>query len=98
VQPPPAGEYSCPNDPVKVTFDFVPDDPSLSGKAVAGWAVTIHAGMNPPAAAVAACGLGVGSVHSAVRKDEQGGACTPLVVLLTDLGAAGCQAALATCF
>ncbi len=98
VQPAPPGENNCPNDPVKVTFDFIPDEPSQAAKAINGWSVTIGDGKNPPSAAVAACQLGVGSSHPAVRSDEQGGSCTPVVVTLSDLGGAECQAALGTCF
>jgi len=98
VETAPAGENNCPNGPVKITFDFTPDDPALAALAAAGRTVTIGDGKNPPSAAVAACGLTVGSTHAAVRKDEQGGSCPPLNVELTDLGGAECQAALAACF
>lgn len=94
----PAGGNNCPNDPVEVTFDFTPDDPALSALAATGRTVTTGDGKNPPSAAVAACGLAVGSDHPAVRKDEQGGSCPPVVIELGDLGGAACQAALAACF
>lgn len=85
VEPAPAGEYSCTNDPVRVLFTFTPAagaDPSL---AATGVALTIGAGANPPRAWVQAQGLTVGSEHPAVRLDEHGGACTPLVWRVTDV-------------
>lgn len=85
VEPAPAGEYSCTNDPVQVLFTFTPAagaDPSL---AATGVALTISAGANPPRAWVAAQGLTVGSEHPAVRADQQGGPCSPVVWRLTDV-------------
>jgi hypothetical protein len=98
VEAAPAGENSCPNDPVKITFDFTPDDPALTAFAATGRTVTIGDGKNPPSAAVAACGLTVASDHTAVRKDERGGSCPPVIFELTDLGGAECQTALRACF
>ncbi len=98
VEPAPAGENNCANNPVKITFDFTPDDPALAALAITGRTVTISDGKNPPSAAVAACGLTVGSEHPAVRKDEQGGSCPPVIVQLTDLAQVDCQAALNACF
>jgi hypothetical protein len=97
VEAPPPGEYSCSNDPVRIAWEFTPDDPALAARAGTAY-VTYGAGANPPRAAVAACGLTVGSVHPAVRKDEHGGACPPVLFELADLGSTECQAALATCF
>lgn len=94
----PANENNCTNDPVKITFDFVPDDPALSARAATGRAVTIGDGANPPASAVASCALTVGSSHPAVRKDELSGPCSPVIVTLSDLTGAACQAALDSCF
>jgi hypothetical protein len=81
----PADQYNCPRDPVRVLFAFTPAagaDPSL---AATGVALTIGAGENPPRAWVEAQGLTVGSKHPAVRLDEHGGACTPLVWKVTDV-------------
>jgi hypothetical protein len=98
VESAPSTENNCANDPVKVTFDFAPDDETQSARAATGWTVRIAAGMNPPRAALEACGLTVGSSHPAVRSDGQGGPCTPLVIHLADLSGVACQAALGTCF
>ena len=93
----PAGEYNCTNDPVMIAFDFVPDDSALSARAATGWPMMIGSGANPPSSAVAACGLAVGSSHPAVRQDALSGSCTPVLIKLSDLGGAECQAALDSC-
>lgn len=85
VEAAPADEYNCPRDPVRVLFTFTPAAGADPGLAATGVALTISAGANPPRAWVVAQGLTVGSEHPAVRADQQGGPCSPVVWRLTDV-------------
>lgn len=91
VETPPTGENACPRDPVQVTFRFTPTDASLP--VTASFALTIGDGKHPPRAWVTASGLGVGTVHPAVRSRITEGTCTPLIIVLTDVDHAAANAA-----
>lgn len=96
VGPAPANEYRCEADPVRVLFDFEPDDPARAELAATGVPLTVGAGAHPPRAWVEGSGLTVGSEHPAVRSDQPGGPCTPIVFALADVDyAAGLQACFA---
>ncbi len=95
VDPAPADQFNCTNDPVRVLFDFTPADASLASRSATGVALTIGPGRNPPRAWVTASGLSVGSEHPAIRSDEAVGSCTPLVWELSDVDE---SAALAACY
>ncbi len=83
-------ETNCSNDPVKVTFSFVPDDAT----ATQSYTITYISddsielqvsSANPPSEWVQAEGLTVGSEHPCVRKEITSGTCTPLIFELTDV-------------
>jgi len=77
-------DYNCANA-VKVTFDFVPNDPTAvnnyrfpnwEGK---GQCFMVGAGMNPPKSWVLEQGLTEGSEHACVRSEITKGTCTPVI-------------------
>ena len=74
-----ADDFNCPNDPVVVVFDFVPDDPADAALAKTGERLWIGDGKNPPRPWVEAEGLTVGSTHTCIRDDITAGTCTPLL-------------------
>ncbi|HET8538982.1 MAG TPA: hypothetical protein VFL83_03820 [Anaeromyxobacter sp.] len=94
VETAPPGESSCTNDPVRVLFDFAPQDPARTDLAATAVPLTIGSGQHPPRAWVTSSGLTVGSEHPAVRSDQQG-PCPPVTFRLTDVDAA---AALPLCY
>jgi hypothetical protein len=79
IDAPDPDDLNCSNDPVEVTFDFVPDDPASAHLAAADVRLRISEGVNPPRAWVEDEGLTVGSQHVCVRRDITSGTCTPLL-------------------
>jgi len=91
VETAPSGEYHC-KDAVKVTFDFIPNDPAAASSfRFPKWpgTFTVGAGMNPPRAWVLERGLTVGSEHACIRSEITAGPCTPVGFRLTDINMEG---------
>jgi hypothetical protein len=87
------GEKNCPNHPVRVIFDFVPDDPSAKMNFLEKYPnknvkYTIFDGMNPPAEWATSSGLTVGSTHKCARKQLSSGSCAPVVYAFHDVNIA----------
>lgn len=91
----PAGQYNCPNDPVRVLFDFTPADPAQASLAASSVALTVGAGANPPRAWVTASGIAVGSDLPVTRHDQPVGPCAPTAWSFTGIDQ---TAALAACY
>ena len=96
VEKAPSTEYNC-ADAVKVTFDFVPNDPAAvdhyrhpSWKDT-GNSFTLSRGMNPPKTWVLERGLIVGSEHACVRSESTAGACTPVMFTFPEINMEGWQ-------
>ncbi len=75
VEDAPPGECSCPNDPVAVYYEFIPDVPEAEPPRwydefdhEDGWRLRIGAGMHPPRAWVLQEGLTPGSFHRCIRR------------------------------
>ena len=83
VATPPASEYACRNDPVRVVFTFAPNDAALAGCHVdppaTTYTFTIAAGAHPSRACATALGLTAGASVPAVRGEIADGTCTPVV-------------------
>lgn len=94
ISPAPAGQASCPKDPVQVLFDFTPTDPHAAARAASGVALLVGGGLHPPRAWVTAIGLELGTGLPAVRHDQPVGPCAPTVWTFPDVDQA---AALAVC-
>ena len=83
--------YSCPNNPVQVLFDFVPDDAGATEAyrwpdwPDTGQRLTIAAGANPPRRWVTEEGLTAGSQHRCLRREVVSGACPPVLFEFPDL-------------
>ena len=77
-------DYNCANA-VKVTFDFVPNDPAAVNNyhfpswGDKGQSFAVGAGMNPPKIWVLEQGLTEGSEHACVRSEITKGTCTPVI-------------------
>jgi hypothetical protein len=69
--------YNCPNDPVRVTFDFAPTDTTRTQAYLKGRPVVVGSGANPNRAYILSKGFAVGKVLPAVREDIRSGACSP---------------------
>jgi len=82
IGPAPGGTNACPRDPVAVLFRF---SPTNSTQAPIDRSISIGDGKHPPRAWVESSGLTVGSAHPAIRSDSVAGACSPLVIKLTDV-------------
>jgi hypothetical protein len=91
VTAPPSGENACPKDPVRVAFRFTPTEPKLP--VTETFDLTVGDGKHPSRAWVDSSGLSVGSSHPAMRKELTAGACTPLVIRLTDVDYSAANAA-----
>jgi hypothetical protein len=98
----PAGENNCTADPVKVVFDFAPDNPDAGTPTNAvGFppapntdrTFTIGDGENPPRACLASLGITVGATFPATRRDLTAGTCTPTIFELDNLDTQPCTAA-----
>ena len=91
IEEPLPDEYNCPNNPVKVVFDFVPDDPDAAAdyrypdRSDSGNRLTVSGGANPSSEWVQAEGLVVESAYPAVRKEIVRGTCTPVIFEFTEL-------------
>jgi len=98
----PAGENNCTADPVKVVFDFAPDNPDAGTAANAvgvppapntDRTFTIGDGENPPRACLAILGITIGATFPATRRDLTAGTCTPTIFELDNLDPQPCTAA-----
>ncbi len=90
-----AGGNNCANDPVRVVFDFTPDDPEASQPSDTGVSIGVADGKNPPREWVTDEGFTVGSQHRCLREDITSGTCTPVIYFFPDndfdAGAAACE-------
>lgn len=97
VEAAPSDEYNCANA-VKVTFDFVPNDPAaIAGYRFPTWkdtgnSFTISGGMNPPKNWAMEQGLTAGSEHACVRSEITGGTCTPVGFSFPEINKEGWEA------
>ena len=88
---PDPNEYNCANNPVKVIFDFAPEEPNAEESysypewSDTGNSLTISDGANPPGSWVQDEGLIVGSEHPCLRKEIVSGTCTPVIFEFTDI-------------
>jgi hypothetical protein len=98
----PAGGNNCTADPVKVVFDFAPDNPDAGTPANAvgfppapntNRTFTIGDGENPPRACLASLGITVGATFPTTRRDLTAGTCTPTIFELDNLDTQPCTAA-----
>lgn len=76
---------SCPNDPVRVIFDFEPDDSGDRVEADNGRRLLLPGDLNPPRQWVIDEGISEGSVQSAVRQDVTNGGCESFKIDFTDV-------------
>lgn len=87
----PASEGGGCSNPVRVVFNFVPDDPDATAgyrfpeRSDDGHHLTVSGGFDPPSEWVQAEGLVVGSAYPAVRKEIVRGTCTPVIFEFTEL-------------
>lgn len=90
----PSKEYNC-MSAVKVTFDFVPNDPAAANHyRYPSWKdtgnhFTLGAGMNPPKTWALEQGLTEGSQHACVRSESTGGSCTPVTFSFPQISKVG---------
>lgn len=75
----PAKANNCPNHPVVVRFDFIPDDPKLTSKQAQDLTLTVAGGMNPARAYITAKGIAKGKTYRCVRREIMQGTCTPVL-------------------
>jgi hypothetical protein len=85
ISQPDQGENNCPNDPVKITFNFSPNDSNAPEQYLyPNWSdenqiFTISDGKNPSRECANDEGLNVGSQHECIRKEIIEGTCTPVI-------------------
>ena len=72
----------CTNDPVVVTFTFMPDG-GTTGDEITGLTLTISSGLNPPRTWVESEGLTAGTVHRCEQQTITSGTCTPIIYEFT---------------
>jgi hypothetical protein len=78
IEEPSSNLYNCPNDPVRVTFDFAPTDTTQTQAYLKGRPVIVGSGANPNRAYILSKGFAVGKALPAVREDIRSGACSPI--------------------
>jgi hypothetical protein len=81
----PADENNCPNNPKKVSFKFIPNDPSapdnykFENVLDSIQYLSINDGKNPSLTWIEANGVTVDSVYTCFREEITTGTCTPVI-------------------
>ena len=88
-------DYNCRKRPVKVSFDFTPDDSSAKSKYLfpnvsdSRQNIRLSGGLNPPKDFMKVKGIIVGTSHKCVRKEIIKGACTPVLYEFPEIDFSG---------